>query len=111
MCIRDSLVTSALIGQLLVRVQNRASEARRQQLQAELLYEISRAAMSTSNVVDVYEVALRRLCETLGLGWSKLAIRVDERLDDVPTYGTPPETADAQHLRRRVIEDSRVYTY
>jgi two-component system sensor histidine kinase KdpD len=100
------LVTSALIGQLLVRVQNRASEARRRQVQAELLYEISRAAMSTSNVADVYEVALRRLCETLGLGWSKLAIRVDARLDDVATYGTPPETADAQHLPRRVIEEA-----
>src|SRR5579885_1541082 len=35
------LVTSALIGHLLVRVQHRATEAQRQQLQTELLYEVS----------------------------------------------------------------------
>ncbi|MGH2459912.1 MAG: ATP-binding protein [Chloroflexota bacterium] len=101
------LVTSVLIGQLLARVQHRAREARRQQTQAELLYEVSRAALSSSVVADVYALALAGLSETLGLEWSRLYVRRESSLDEVATFGAPPESSDARHLRQRVIEEAR----
>lgn len=101
------LVTSVLIGQLLARVQHRAREARRQQTQTELLYEVSRAALSSSDVTDVYALALRRLSETLGLDWSRLYVRSDSGLDEVATFGAPPDSPDVRHLRQRVVEEAQ----
>ena len=101
------LVTSVLIGQLLARVQHRAREARRQQTQTELLYEVSRAALSSSEVADVYALALRRLSETLGLEWSRLYVRRESALDEVATFGIAPESPDARHLRQRVVEEAQ----
>lgn len=101
------LVTSILIGQLLALVRRRATEARRQQTQTELLYEVSQGALSSSDVTDVYALALRRLCGTLGLAWSRLFVRNDSVLREVATTGVPPETPDARHLRQRVVEEAR----
>jgi two-component system sensor histidine kinase KdpD len=100
------LVTSVLIGELLARVRHRATEARRQQAQTELLYEISQAVLSSSEVTRVYLLGLRRLSETLGLGWSRLLIRDDSRLDQAATYGTAPDSPDARHLLQRVEEEA-----
>jgi two-component system, OmpR family, sensor histidine kinase KdpD len=101
------LVTSAVIGQLLARVQQRATEAQRRQIQTELLYDISQAALSSSEVKSVYALALRRVTETLGLGWSRLFIRRDSRVDEVASYGTPPNGPDDLPLLRRVVEEAR----
>ena len=101
------LVTSVIIGQLVSRVRYRATEARRQQRQTELLYEVSRSALSSSRVADVYALALRRLSETLGLKWSRLFVRRDAELDVVALYGNPPETPDARHRLRRVVEEAQ----
>src|SRR5258708_6560567 len=101
------LVTSAVIGQLLPRVQQRATEAQRRQTETELLYDISQAALSSSEVKSVYALALRRVTETLGLGWSRLFIRRDSRVDEVASYGTPPEGPDGMPLLRRVVEEAR----
>jgi two-component system sensor histidine kinase KdpD len=101
------LVTSVLIGELLARVRHRATEARRQQVQTELLYEVSQAALSSSEVTRVYTLALRRLSETLGLAWCRLLIRRDGRLDPVATSGNPPDNPEARHLLRRVDEETQ----
>jgi two-component system sensor histidine kinase KdpD len=101
------LVTSVLIGQLLARVQHRATEARRQQAQTELLYEVSRAALSSSEVTEVYALALRRLGETLGLEWSRLFVRRESGLGEVARYGSSPENPDRPHLLQRVAEEAQ----
>ncbi|HUX88796.1 MAG TPA: ATP-binding protein [Chloroflexota bacterium] len=101
------LVTSVIIGQLVARVRARATAARRQQLQTELLYEVSRSALSSSRVADVYALALRRLSETLGLKWSRLLVRREGPLDVVAVYGNPPETAEDRHRLRRVVEEAQ----
>jgi len=101
------LVTSVLIGELLARVQHRATEARRQQAQTELLYEVSRAALSSSDVKEVYALALRRLSETLGLKWARLFVRRGSRLDEVATYGSALPNADFSHLLQRVVEEAQ----
>jgi two-component system sensor histidine kinase KdpD len=101
------LVTSALIGHLLVRVQHRATEAQRQQLQTELLYEVSRAALSSSEVSQVYTLALQRVSATLGLAWSRLLIRNTSGLVAVADFGTPPDRTDGQYLVQRVIDEAQ----
>lgn len=101
------LVTSVLIGQLLGLVRHRATEAQQQQAYTKLLYEVSQAALSNSSVVEVYTLALRRLCETLGLEGSRLLMRQDSRLEDVASYGHAPGSVDPRHIPRRVIEDAQ----
>jgi two-component system sensor histidine kinase KdpD len=101
------LVTAALIGQLLSLVRHRATEARRQQAQTELLYEISQSALSSSEVSRVYTLALRRLSETLGLGWSRLLTRHGSLFCEDATYGQPPDSPDTEYLLHRVEEDAR----
>ncbi len=101
------LVTSLLIGQLLARVQHRATEAQQQQRQTELLYDVSRAALSSSEVVEVYTLALRHLSETLGLDWAQLLLRREADLEPVALYGSPPDHPDARHLLQRVVDEGR----
>lgn len=101
------LVTSVLTGQLLARVRQRATEAQRQQVQTELLYDVSRAALSSSEVKSVYALALRRVSEALGLGWTRLFIRRDARVDEVASYGTPPGGPEGLPLLRRVVDEAR----
>ena len=101
------LVTSVLIGQLLSLVQNRASEAQRQKSQTELLYEISRAALSNSEVGEVYSLALERVSGAMGLAWSRLLIRKPAGLEQVATFGSPPDVSDSQHLIQRVTDDAQ----
>ena len=101
------LVTAALTGQLLAVVRRRATEARRQQAQTELLYEISRSALSSSEVSQVYTLALRRLSETLGLGWSRLLTRHGMLFCEDATYGQPPDSPDTEHLLSRVEDEAR----
>jgi len=101
------LVTSIATGQLLAVVRRRVTEARRHQTQTELLYEVSQAALSRSDVAEVYALALRRLCESLGLVWSQLFVRNGSKLDAVAQFGTPVQAFDARYLRQRVVEEAR----
>jgi two-component system sensor histidine kinase KdpD len=101
------LVTSVLIGQLLTVSQRRATEARQGQTRAQLLYEVSEAALSTPSVDAVYELALRRLNETLDLAGSRLLVREGGRLVEAASYGAPPPAPDTDRLLRRVVEDDQ----
>ncbi len=101
------LVTSVLIGQLLARVQNRALEAQRQQARTQLLYEVGQAALSSSDVGDVYALALRRLGEAVGLAGSLLFIRGASGLEQVAAHGAVPESPDRGVLIQRVVEETR----
>lgn len=101
------LATSAVTGQLLAVVRHRATEAQRHQTQTALLYEVSQAALSRSDVTEVYTLALRRLSETLGLAWSRLFVRRGSDIVEVATSGAPVESFDTRHLRQRVVEEAR----
>jgi two-component system sensor histidine kinase KdpD len=101
------LVTSVLIGQLLARVQSRAAEARRQQTQTELLYEVSEAARSGSPAARLFPFALRRLGETLGLQGARLVLRRDDGPEEAAAQGTLASNPERQHLLRRVIEEGQ----
>jgi len=101
------LVTSIIIGQLLAAVRRRATEAQRQQVQTELLYEVSQAALSSSQVDEVYALAVRRLCEDLGMTWGRLQLRDQEQLQEVAAHGAVTDSSDAQHLRQRVAEEAQ----
>jgi two-component system sensor histidine kinase KdpD len=103
------LVTSVLIGQLLARVQERASQAQREQTQTELLYEVSEAALSGEGASSVFDVALRRLSETLGLDGARLVLRRDSQLVEVASQGTLASYPDRQHLVRRVADEGQPF--
>jgi two-component system sensor histidine kinase KdpD len=103
------LVTSIVIGQLLAAVRRRAEEARRQQVQTEVLYEVSRAALSRSEVSEVYGLALRLLSEAVGLAWSRVLLRQDTHLTEVASYGSLPERPDVPFLPQRVVEEAEPF--
>jgi K+-sensing histidine kinase KdpD len=103
------LVTAVVTGQLLAVVRHRATEARRHHTRTALLYAVSQAALSQSEVAEVYVLALQRLSESLGLAWSGIFVRHGSSLDEVARSGGPVETFDTRHLRQRVVEEARPF--
>jgi two-component system sensor histidine kinase KdpD len=98
------LVTSVVIGHLLTVARRRTVEAQHGETQAQLLYDVSEAALSTRNVSTVYDLALRRITQALGLTGSRLLLRQDGRLEEVASCGSPPWFEPPDRLLRRVMD-------
>jgi two-component system sensor histidine kinase KdpD len=81
------LVTSVVIGQLLAVARDRANQAQSLQRQTQLLYDVSHAALSSTQLSSIYPLALWRLNETLGLAGSRLLLWDGERFQQVAASG------------------------
>jgi two-component system sensor histidine kinase KdpD len=100
------LVTGVVIGQLLTTVRRSATEAQARQRHTQLLYDVSQAALSESNVGAVYKLALDRLNETLGLPWSRVLTRGEMGFEQVVYSGfNAPSLPDETHWLQRVAEE------
>src|SRR5579883_1340566 len=93
------LVTGVVISRLLTLAQRRAAEAQARQRETQLLYEVSQAALTSPRIHEVFDLALKRLNETLGLSWSRLLLRGERKgpLCLVAASGESPEIPDEPH--------------
>lgn len=101
------LVTGIVISRLLTLVQRRAAEAQARQRETQLLYEVSQAALTSPRIHEVFNLALERLNEILGLSWSRLLVRGDHDgpLCLVAADGESPEIPDEPQWLQRVLEE------
>ena len=98
------LVTAVIIGQLLAVARQQTNEARTRQRHTQLVYEVSQAALSSSNISTVYPMALWRLNDTLGLTGSRLFLLDGSQMVQVASSGTlapaPEEPTWLEHVLR-----------
>ncbi|HEY2594253.1 MAG TPA: DUF4118 domain-containing protein, partial [Chloroflexota bacterium] len=101
------LVTGIIIGQLLAVARRQTEEARTRQRQTQLVYEVSQAALSSSNLATVYPMALWQLNDALGLTGSRLLLVDGARLVQVASSGTLADSAEERAWLEQVVRDQR----
>src|SRR5262249_40991134 len=103
------LVTAIIIGQLLAVARRQTLEARGRQRHTQLVYDVSQAALSSSNISTVYPMALWRLNDTLGLTGSRLVLLdVDgTHLTQAASSGTLADSVDERTWLEQVTRDQR----
>ncbi|HLZ31580.1 MAG TPA: ATP-binding protein [Chloroflexota bacterium] len=102
------LVTIVIIGQLLAVARSRAQEADLRQRHTQLLYHVSHAALSSSQMQPVYALALWRLNDTLGLGGSRLYLKAGDGFRHEASSGVLEEVPDEAFWLRQAVDDGRL---